>query len=187
MNCVEARSRLIEVVRSGAGPARDLKAHVEGCEACSCFLAEQRRLESALAVLAEESAPPDLDARLLAELNRAVAKRRRRLLVPALCALAATVTIAAVMLQRPPLPPSRVDTTDAPFVQVPYVIPAAPYERTQVLRMNMSAAGLVSAGFRVVVPDYAATVPVDVLVGQDGRTLAIRLLPGGDSIRRANQ
>jgi hypothetical protein len=68
------------------------------------------------------------------------------------------------------LPPEQ------PFVQIPFVAPPAPYERLAVVRQHMPVAALIAAGFCVFAQDAGAAVPADLLVGQDGRPLAIRLV-----------
>ena len=65
---------------------------------------------------------------------------------------------------------------DAPFLEMPYVTPLAPYERAEVVRMEVSVAELTAAGLEVHVPDTRATVLADVVLGQDGRAHAIRLV-----------
>jgi hypothetical protein len=87
---------------------------------------------------------------------------------------AATVLVAFVLVWTS-APPPRVEE---PFVSIPYVVPAASYERTQVIRMDVPAAALRSAGLRMQLTDAGASVRADVLVGQDGRALAVRLLEG---------
>jgi hypothetical protein len=62
-------------------------------------------------------------------------------------------------------------------VHVPYVAPPAPYERTEVKRMELPVATLITAGLEVHMPAFGGTVWADVLMGQDGRALAIRLVP----------
>lgn len=95
--------------------------------------------------------------------------------------LAASVLISVLLIHRPipvsppaeaPPPPS-----DPPFVEIPYVAPLAPYERTEVMRIDVPVAALMAAGFEVHVPDAGGVVRADVLVGQDGRAHAIRLVP----------
>ena len=61
-------------------------------------------------------------------------------------------------------------------MRVPYVVPPAPYERTEVMRMEVPVTTLLAAGLEVHVPAVEGTVRADVLVGQDGRALAIRLV-----------
>jgi hypothetical protein len=63
------------------------------------------------------------------------------------------------------------------FVAVPYVIPPAPYERTEIVRMQVSLAALRALGFQVHTPETGGSVAADVLCGQDGRVVAIAVLP----------
>jgi hypothetical protein len=97
-------------------------------------------------------------------------------------ALAACVFLGALLIHRaaplsePAEAPYRISAE--PFVQIPYVAPLAPYERTEVMRMDVPVAALIAAGFEVHVADPAAIIRADVLVGQDGRPHAIRLISG---------
>ncbi len=65
---------------------------------------------------------------------------------------------------------------DETFIRIPFTAPLAPYERIQVVRKNMAVAALIAAGFEVRVPDTGAIVTADVLIGQDGRAHAIRII-----------
>jgi hypothetical protein len=70
--------------------------------------------------------------------------------------------------------------SEAPFVEIPYVAPLAPYERTSVMRMDVPVEALIAVGFEVQGQEPGAAVTADVLVGQDGRAHAIRLLSNSD-------
>jgi hypothetical protein len=63
-----------------------------------------------------------------------------------------------------------------PFVAIPYTVPLSLGETATVVRMDVSVAELLAAGFRLPASDSAAMAPADVMVGEDGRALAIRLL-----------
>ncbi|PYT19047.1 MAG: hypothetical protein DMG59_01800 [Acidobacteria bacterium] len=95
-------------------------------------------------------------------------------------ALAASLFVGALLIHRtalvsqPAAPPHSASAE--PFVQIPYVAPPAPYERIEVMRMDVPVTALIAAGFEVHVPDSGAAVSADVLVGQDRRVLAIRLV-----------
>jgi hypothetical protein len=67
---------------------------------------------------------------------------------------------------------------------VPYVAPLAPYERTETVRMDVSVAALIAAGFDVHIADAGAALPADVIIGQDGRPVAIRLITAARSPRQ---
>ena len=183
MNCEWRRARWIEAARGDASAVRrdsELADHLEACGQCSRFLHGQLELGAALAAVAAEAAslapPEDLEASVLAEFDRASGTSRRRAWLPAAAAaLAASLVAAALLLQRPA--PAR-RAAEAPFIEIPYVAPPAPYERTAVMRMDVPLAALIAAGFEVHLPDAGAAVRADVLVGQDGRALAIRFVPG---------
>jgi hypothetical protein len=60
------------------------------------------------------------------------------------------------------------------FVPIPYTAPLAPYERATIARMDLAVSALIAAGI-----DVRSTEPVvqaDVLLGQDGRAHAVRIL-----------
>jgi hypothetical protein len=82
------------------------------------------------------------------------------------------VTVA-ILLLRPPTP---YRPPEQAFVHVPYAAPPAPYERTEVKGMELPVATLIAAGLEVHMPAFEGTVRADVLLGQDGRALAIRLI-----------
>jgi len=141
-----------------------------------------RDLESALAALAAadplEPPPEHVPSALLSEFDHAFGRGR----APAfwMPALAAAACLLLAILLLAPQPAPRL-AQQRPFVAIPYVAPLAPYERPQVIRTEVPMATLLAAGFEVHVPDLAGAVPADVMVGQDGRALAIRLLSGSVS------
>lgn len=142
-------------------------------------------IEAALAALAAqdrlEPAPERPPAALLAEFDAAFHARRPRRLVW-LPAAAVACALIALALLRPV--PTRTRAGERAFVPIPYVAPLAPYERPQVVRMDVPMMALVAAGFPVHAPDLSGAVIADVLIGQDGRALAIRLVPGSEMNRR---
>ena len=100
---------------------------------------------------------------------------------------AAALMVAVIGLHQPAPRESR--DNEAPFMQIPYVVPPAPYERTEILRMDVQVAALTAAGFDVHISDPGASIPAEVLIGQDGRAHAIRFLPVSmmENNRRTNQ
>ena len=78
--------------------------------------------------------------------------------------------------------PQALAEPDEPFVPIPYVTPLAPYERADIVRVDLPVTALIAAGLSVQVAEPGATAQVDVVVGQDGRAHAVRLV----SIVRAN-
>jgi hypothetical protein len=131
------------------------------------------RLIAAMAALVAETgtmeAPPEVEAAVLAEFDAARRGTIHRWLPIAAC------IAAAAMLLRGPAPPPRI-ARERPFVQIPYVAPLAPYERVSVRRIEMPVTALIAAGFEMPAREMGAAVPADVLVGQDGRALALRLV-----------
>jgi hypothetical protein len=134
-------------------------------------------ISAGLARLAAEyasaSPPVNLESRLLAEIKGTNAGSRKRFPFW-LLAMTAPILSVVIMLYRSG---SHSQAVGEPFYQMPYVAPAAPYERTEVRRENVPVAALISAGLDVHVPDSGAVVTADVLFGQDGRALAISLIP----------
>jgi len=180
MNCKHARATAIERIHAGSAV---LDPHFEGCAECSRFLQAQLALHSAFAALTREvPAPADLETQLLAEFDVVIrnasrpaprsAARRVRWWLPA-AALAASLAIAAVAFHHAVPPPP---IAGEPFVEIPYIAPLAPYERTRIVRMDVPVSALVAAGFEVHAADTGAALRADVLFGQDGRAHAIRLV-----------
>lgn len=94
-----------------------------------------------------------------------------------LTALAVLCVVSCAVLLRPVRAPRKAAAAaEGPFLEMPYVAPLAPYERVEVVRMDMPVAELTAEGLDVRVPDTGATVLVDVMLGQDGRAHAIRLV-----------
>ena len=65
---------------------------------------------------------------------------------------------------------------EAPFVPIPFVAPLDSYETGTVVRVNVRVAQLIGSGFAIPLADPAAIVVADVLVGDDGRAHAVRLV-----------
>jgi hypothetical protein len=63
-----------------------------------------------------------------------------------------------------------------PFIAIPYTEPLAPYERAAVMRVDLPVAAVIAAGLPVRTADLGASARADVVVGQDGRARAIRVL-----------
>lgn len=101
--CREYRPRLIELAR-GTAAADDrsmLMAHVEVCADCARVLDEQSALTAALDGLAGKALPDlaEIEARVLAEFDRAAARRRNSRWVLA-AGLAAAALIGVVAVER---------------------------------------------------------------------------------------
>jgi hypothetical protein len=151
------------------------------------------RLDDAMSRLAAEADAPlgvalEMERAVLAEFDRARGtaslsrslSRRRGKVWMAAGAMAASVAVAWFVEHRPaPMPaaPPVVETeAEPPFVPIPYVLPPAPYERVQVVRMKLPVSELVAAGFRMQNADLGAQAEADVMVGQDGSPRAVRLI-----------
>jgi len=62
-----------------------------------------------------------------------------------------------------------------PFTPIPYTVPLRIGENATVVRTKVSAAELLADGFRLPAGDGAEESPADVLLGEDGRPVAIRI------------
>jgi hypothetical protein len=143
-----------------------------------------KRLDDALSRLAaehaENGAPMAIEHAVLAEFDRVKRRKRGRQWIAAAGAIAAS--IGAVWFaenrpaQRPAAPPAVEAEAERPFVPIPYVLPPGPYERVEVVRMKLPVSELIAAGFRMQTADLGAQAEADVMVGQDGRARAVRLV-----------
>jgi len=133
------------------------------------------------AELEEAEAPPGIESAVLAEFDRVKQRRRTGYWVAALggmVAAAATVVLVFAAVHRQPAADSApmVAQIEQPFVPIPYVLPPAPYERVEIVRMRVPVAALIAAGLPMQTDDPAGQAEADVLVGQDGRPRAVRLV-----------
>lgn len=127
-----------------------------------------------------DAMPPVLvESAVMGEFDRTNRVKQRRWVIP-LGAVAAAVVLVASITWRPAVvePPNVAPTQEQPFVAIPYVAPLAPYERAEVVRMQLPVSALLAAGLAVGMVDPGAQVMADVLVGQDGRARALRLVEG---------
>ena len=144
------------------------------------------RFRDAMSKLAAEGSgaepPPGIERAVLAEFERATRRRKMVSWSIRVAAMAAAVVIAVFAVRSPQAPPAPAEVAEAPqeseqpFIPIPYVAQLAPYERAEIVRMNLPVAALISAGFPMRTPDAGARVEADVLVGQDGRARAVRLI-----------
>jgi hypothetical protein len=143
------------------------------------------RLDEVLGKLAAEleemEAPASVEGAVSAEFDRVRRSRRVRVWVSSAAAAAACVAGLWMGVSRPavkPLEPAAPTEAEAerPFVPIPYVLPPAPDERVEVVRMRVPVAALIAAGLPLEIADPGAQVEADVLVGQDGRPRAVRLV-----------
>jgi hypothetical protein len=66
-----------------------------------------------------------------------------------------------------------------PFLAIPYTVPLAPGERATVVRMVLSASAMAAIGFPLPAIDPSNEAQADVLVGEDGRARAVRIVANG--------
>ncbi len=129
------------------------------------------------AELEEAEAPPGIESAVLAEFDRVTRRKISRFWIAAAgSAAAAVVVILAAMHRQPAAEQAPIAQTEQPFVAIPYVLPPAPYERVEVVRMRVPVAALIAAGLPMRTDDPAGQAEADVLVGQDGRPRAVRLV-----------
>jgi len=135
---------------------------------------------SRLAADLGRGAPGEVERAVLAEFDQVKRRKRGRVWIAAAGAIAASVTAVWFARYRPvekPVAPTALENeTQQPFVPIPYVLPPDPYERVEVVRMKMPVAALVAAGFQMQTADQSAEAEADVMVGQDGRARAVRLI-----------
>lgn len=157
MNCLEFRARLGPYV-DGELPVADIAAAEAHCAAClDCARARdaEREFRSLLRRQPREVAPPELRARIVAEVRRRSRRsvRALRLAVPA-GALAAVLTALALLLpgrQSPDLVAALVDKHIA-YAQLDRPAELASGDRDEVAAWFRQRAAL-----RVLVPDYSAS------------------------------
>ena len=185
MHCKQARQQ-IDRLPQPVQASPELTQHTTQCSSCVKLLEERTALHKAFANLRMETAslgPSTLvEQQVLAALNASTPNPRlphrtwRWITVSAL-ALAALL-IAAVLFH-----PSRTHHAaliaevqrEEPFTAIPYVVPAAPSERTTIIRTRVSSPIVQDAGLEVQ-DDAGSSALADVVLGQGGRLLALRLV-----------
>jgi len=68
------------------------------------------------------------------------------------------------------------ESAGEPFVAIPYTVPLAPDERAAVVRLALSPSAFAAVGFPLPAIDPGYDTLADVLVGEDGRAHAIRIV-----------
>jgi hypothetical protein len=90
--------------------------------------------------------------------------------------------VAKVSPEKRPRPgPRRIPepveaAREEPFIAIPYTAPLLPDENLRIVRMTLSPSALAAAGFPLPAIDASAGTPSEVLVGEDGRARAIRII-----------
>jgi len=151
------------------------------------------------------SAPASIERAVLAEFD-AARRGRRGWGIAVIAGIAAMVAAGAVLVRERPAPrPTAVFRTAAaaieapvepmaqprprkraaapgpspveqPFVAIPYTVPLAPEENATVVRMTITPSAMAVAGFPLPAIDPGSGTQADVLVGEDGRARAIRIV-----------
>lgn len=155
-----------------------LGARLEACVECRAAMARLTEIDRELTawgqrVGRQNPPPPDARERLAASLESRDIRRRAIHWTPA--AVAAIAAALALVLITPQNKASAVNREPARFVEIPYLPPLDPHENATIVRMNIRVATLIAVGYRVTA-DPDAIVPADVLVGEDGRAHAVRVL-----------
>jgi hypothetical protein len=141
-----------------------------------------RRLDEALAALADDDAAdgasPEIAERLRAEVRGL--RRTIRLRQYAIGAAAAVLLLAALLTSRvrPPVPtPTETPTNEVATAFFPLTYSDVPITDAQIVRMEVPRASLMAFGLE---PPEAApsqsTVLADVVVGEDGLARAVRFV-----------
>jgi hypothetical protein len=182
--CARVQGLLAQFVDDdlAVGEATWLRGHLEACAECRVWLAGFAGIDRELTGWGERLGlrnPPPAGAReqLAARLASLPDRRREIRWMPA-AAAAVAAAIAAALVLTAIAPPKKLPAGNrgqAPFIEIPYLAPLDPYENASIVRMNIRVATLIAAGYRVAA-DPDTIVPADVLVGEDGRAHAVRVL-----------
>lgn len=95
------------------------------------------------------------------------------------------VQLASVVRKRRPTRVAAVSTAQEreqdPLIRIPYSATLEPTDRTELVRVSMPAAQLLSWGFPISGADPNFRIDADVLVGGDGLARAVRFIRTGAS------
>ena len=197
MHCKQARQQ-IDRLPQPVQASPELTQHTTQCSSCAKFLEERTALHKAFANLRMETAslgPSTLvEQQVLAALNASTPNPRlphrtwRWITVSALAFAALLIFAALFTVSRThKAAPIAEIPHEEPFTAMPYVVPPAPDERTTVVRTRVSSQIMQDAGLHVQ-DDPGSTALADVVLSQDGRLLALRLVshPDPTSEKRIN-
>jgi len=159
-----------------------MRLHLESCDECRNALARVAEIDGELLAWGESRElqnPPASEARgqLSARIHSLTIRQRRIRWMPiAAAALAAGFALMVIGPHR--THPSAIghgNREAESFVGIPYLPPLDPRENATIVRMDIQVATLIAAGYGVTA-EPGAIVPAEVLVGQDGRARAVRVL-----------
>jgi hypothetical protein len=185
MKCAEYRKQAAGLYAESGEFAK----HVLTCRDCQQFVETQLSLDAAfrdVAAAADAGVHNDkTEAVVLAEFDRVLVEKNGSVQtrpylkfgVAFVCSLCLIMALLLVNRQRSLSSNTKTSSREQAeqFTAVPYVVPLAPYERVEVVRMQVSLAALTSLGFEVHGPDVSGSVMADVECGEDGRVVAISL------------
>jgi len=184
-DCSRALALMPEYVDGSAVAEQSdwMRLHLESCAGCREALTLIVETDGELVAWGqslERANPPAPEARdqLAARIDLFSARHRRVRWVPIAAALAAGLVFMIIIPRRSPSPGKSNGGGNAvvsSFVGIPYLPPLDPRENAAIVRMDIQVATLIAAGYRVAA-EPGAIVPADVLVGEDGRAHAVRLL-----------
>jgi hypothetical protein len=180
-DCSETKTLLMLAADGELAPDQivGLERHVESCPVCYrervLFGALDRDLGVYADLLCRENAAASVAAGGAAA--RGKGRAAMRWISQWAAAVAAMLVLGAMLVHRLSTGGSN-EGMDAAFVPIPYVQALDPYETATVMRMDVPVAALISVGYKVDASDPTALVKADVLVGEDGRAHAVRVLSG---------
>jgi hypothetical protein len=164
----------------GAGESERLRGHFDSCAECGVVLAKFLEMDRKLnawgsRMARERPAPSGERERLVLRLERE-GHRQRDPWVGVIVAVAAGLLLLAIVPQLK-APVRKRARGQAEFVEIPYLAPIDPRENASIVRMDIRVATLLATGYRIMA-DPDAIVSADVLVGEDGRAHAVRVISG---------
>jgi len=185
MHCKQARQQ-IDRLSQPAHASSELTQHTAQCGLCAKLLEERMALHVAFAGLRAETAElgpsANVEQQVLAALratplNPHRPRHKPRWVVTAGLAFAALLVAGVLFtLARPHhVAPIAALPHEEPFTAMPYVVPPTPSEPTTIVRTRVSTQIVQDAGLQVR-DDAGSTALADVVLDQDGRILALRLV-----------
>ncbi len=157
-----------------------LDRHLAACAECRSLLDRIGAMDGEVTELGrriaiDHPAPAAARTQIAARIDGLPAQRGILRWIPAVAtAIAAAIALFSVGTGTPKKETPSARTQDY-FIEIPYLPPPAPQENLAVVRMEIRVGTLMSMGYRVTA-DPEALVPAEVLVGEDGRAHAVRVL-----------
>lgn len=119
--------------------------------------------------------PAAMEAKLLRQI-RPARKRWHGLLLAAAALVLLAVFARKEIWKAKPADTDASQTANAPLIPIPYAEPLYTAERTELVRVNIPVAQLLSWGFSASGADPNSRVNADVLMGEDGLARAVRVV-----------